>query len=1564
MTRRLRIFLSSPGDVGEERLRAHLVIQKLARDYARFFRIEPYLWEYEPMLASGHFQDAIEPPGAFDVFVLIVHARLGTPLPATSGQREYHGIDGRVPVTGTEWEFEEALAAHRSRGVPDLLAYRKLGDPGVPLSDPVRRAERERQWDALQAFWRRHFKNEGMFIAGSAHFETLEEFDRKFEADLTNLIERRIAEGRLAETVAGEASWLRGSPFRGLAAYDFDDAPVFFGRDADTRTALTRLQVAAEHGCAFLLVLGSSGSGKSSLARAGILPGLFSPKAVEGVGVWRRAVFRPGDCAQDPVLGLARAISSGDPAHGIGLPEILARGMQPEALAAHLAAASEDPSFPFRVALEHVAEAGRASGLLPHETARLVLLIDQLEEIFTQTTDATRRAAFLRLLAGLARSGVVWVVATMRSDLWHHVADAPALLDLIEAGARLDLRQPDGSEIIEIIRRPARAAGLVFETAADTGVALDAVMARAAAEEPGALPLLSVMLDTLYQRDVKAPSEAGATANTLTFATYKGLGELRGAIARRAEEALEALRARDPEAAAALPAVLRALVTSSGGEKVASRPARLSGFAADGPEMRLIRHFLAPENRLLVTSGDAEGAEVRVAHEALIENWPAARDQIARDRRDIETRARLEALQRRWAEAAGAERRRALLSGLNLAEGADLAARWRIDQASALGAFIAASARADRLRRHRLAIAASVLVLLFAGIAGAAALQWRRADQHAQAEREARTVADSERAEAVHQSARADAERDRAKESEQRAVAALTETKRQTARVLATEAELAAGQHDTRRALQLAVQAGETERDVLAPGGAAASTPALLQTTEDLRQVLQVRRSGEGLAMPYAFVGDGYLAYAEWSAGLVVAELGGTPRIVSQTKFPTGFVPVRIRPLPGGELIAVTGNKRLLLIDPGKAAIVRDIALPGLVTSIDATDDGKLIAVAAGAAIGLVQPDGSEPPVIVPVPQPQPRLNVAQVRLDKSGQTLFVNYGTDVLSFDVSQRHFADAPVGALDGSAIDFTPEMIQKFALASGGLLPPVEMIPNLMSDHEVLFRTPLDLRSLDTATGAARTYALPSHDDHVLAIAFVGPEHTGAMRQAVVVLGQRSNVDQEFRFAFITSAGALMPPFDDFKIRAADVAGETIDSCQISRNQSYMACEYYPGSIQGIAVWLIRGGNHRFEQVAGVPGTSAILAANGDPIVATSDAIVERHQGEQTKLAAITAGWRLSGRAGPYVVTVTEPAGKAQVWQLQDGDASLQPVLGPVDAKELVVDATGARAFVRTDDQVAAYDLHSGQTLWTVPGLHGLRAIALAGQARQLVAVAKISAYVFDASDGHIVASAPADPLASGPVAIDPQAGLVSLVDEHGGVRLLDPATRRSDIVGGLCIPAAFAWSPDGQTLLVGCRTGAVLGLDRAGHALWSIASPLGDAFKDTPSGQPPPKGAVLELAFSPDGKRLGVAREDMPTVDLYDVADGQFLTRIAPPWSFTGVPAHVALADGGRVLATWAFNRLTLATPGQITLHRLPEDFPTALAEAKSRLAALQVVWNPNGPPATVPGQVEQHSENRP
>jgi len=170
---RLRIFVSSPGDVLAAREVTAQIIEKLAQEYLRFFEIEPYLWEYEPMLASGHFEDSIDPPSRFDAVILILESRLGTPLPARTAVREYRGIDGRTPVTGTEWEYEDALAAARERGVPDLLVYRSRRKAEIDTWDAHSRQAVLAQIESLDAFWSRHFADKGSFIGGYAEFKAL-----------------------------------------------------------------------------------------------------------------------------------------------------------------------------------------------------------------------------------------------------------------------------------------------------------------------------------------------------------------------------------------------------------------------------------------------------------------------------------------------------------------------------------------------------------------------------------------------------------------------------------------------------------------------------------------------------------------------------------------------------------------------------------------------------------------------------------------------------------------------------------------------------------------------------------------------------------------------------------------------------------------------------------------------------------------------------------------------------------------------------------------------------------------------------------------------------------------------------------------------------------------------------------------------------------------------------------------------------------------------------------------------------------------------------------------------
>jgi formylglycine-generating enzyme required for sulfatase activity len=291
----------------------------------------------------------------------------------------------------------------------------------------------------------------------------------------------------------------------------------------------------------------------------------------------------------------------------------------------------------------------------------------------------------------------------------------PALA-VLSAEARFLLLPPDETEISQIIRQPALEAGLRFEHDAASGVSHDEAIRQAAARDRGALPLLSFLLDQLWQRR----SEAGF----LTFAANRELGGLEGVIGRRAEEVFEA----QPQAVQKeLVLLLRELVTVEGGKPV-SRAAPLSRFPEGSSRRALVEAFLDPEARLLVSDGDAGRAQLRLAHEALLSHWPRARDQIADDARDLELRGRLEEEVGTWRTArTRREKKGRVIAGLPLAEARALLARWGAELPAEIREFIAASRRAARWRRLRLwglVGSAPLAVALVAGIVWAGSVWW------------------------------------------------------------------------------------------------------------------------------------------------------------------------------------------------------------------------------------------------------------------------------------------------------------------------------------------------------------------------------------------------------------------------------------------------------------------------------------------------------------------------------------------------------------------------------------------------------------------------------------------------------------------------------------------------------------------------------------------------------------------------------------------------------------------------------------------------------------------------
>ena len=305
--RTLQFFISSPGDVFEERALASRVIERLQSEYMGSVVLETVLWEHEPLVATSTFQVQIVKPSETDVVISILWSRLGTRLPA-----QFTRADGSRYESGTEYEFEEAMEGFRKNGKPDLLVYRRTAPPSVRLDDESDLMERLAQKKKLDEFIEKwfHDRTEGTLVAAFHPFESPSDFEILLENHLRRLIERQLPRSAAARPKSRDV-WKKGSPFRGLAAFEFEHAPVFFGRTRAVSDILQALRQQAADGRSFVLILGMSGGGKSSVVRAGVLPMLTRPGVIEGIGFWRRAVFRPTDVRGDIFAGPCQGAAAG-----------------------------------------------------------------------------------------------------------------------------------------------------------------------------------------------------------------------------------------------------------------------------------------------------------------------------------------------------------------------------------------------------------------------------------------------------------------------------------------------------------------------------------------------------------------------------------------------------------------------------------------------------------------------------------------------------------------------------------------------------------------------------------------------------------------------------------------------------------------------------------------------------------------------------------------------------------------------------------------------------------------------------------------------------------------------------------------------------------------------------------------------------------------------------------------------------------------------------------------------------------------------------------------------------
>ncbi len=679
MTSRVyRIFVSSPSDVRPERAIAERIIRKLSREFAYHCELVPVLWEQEPLLASQHFQDAgnIPSAGATDVCIVILWSRLGFALPA----EHFRGVISGREVTGTEYEFEDALKSCRERGLPDLLVYQKNADVVASLADETMLGELLLQKRLVGDFFDRWFKypDRESFTAASHGFGTAAEFEALLEGHLRALLLRRLQRDLDLPAEPGAISW-SGPPWPALAAFDLAQAPIFFGRGRACREVREALAAGIAAGTAFVLVVGASGSGKSSLVRAGLLPDLMLPGMLGDTGLVRYGIMRPSDLGGDILRALAQTILC-----STALPELAGLAYAADTLAAQLRQMPDQIAFAVRQGLGQAA----SGKLTARGQARLVLVVDQLEELFTVPhISPQERDCLVAALAALAKSGLVWVIGTMRADFFGQLEQLPSLAELANTRTYL-LLPPSVAELNEIVGKPARAAGLRFEVDQATGQRLDEVIVAAAARDPGALPLLSFALDALWRR----PREGGE----LRFSAYAGLGSLEGAISHHAETIVAAL----PQAAGAvLPPLLLGLVTIGEGDMLAAARVARRAELERSPDACLALDRLI-EARLLIADETPQGATVRLAHEALLRSWPRLTALIEESRDLLAVMARLREDMARW-NRSGRQADLLLPPGRRLAEGMELLRRPEGALDADLSGFIQASGHAAARARHR-----------------------------------------------------------------------------------------------------------------------------------------------------------------------------------------------------------------------------------------------------------------------------------------------------------------------------------------------------------------------------------------------------------------------------------------------------------------------------------------------------------------------------------------------------------------------------------------------------------------------------------------------------------------------------------------------------------------------------------------------------------------------------------------------------------------------------------------------------------------------------------------------
>jgi hypothetical protein len=477
----IKIYISSPDDVEEERRTVENVIEHLRCDpfiecslaTVNYVRQGLVTVDQHP---QSHMNVLFGRPDECDLVIVILWSKLGTAIAS--------GVSGRQgELTGTQWEFETAITSAERRGAPWVVAYHREDPVLIPVNDPNYESRRF-EYGLVVRFLETDIVGRNLPHGSFVSYKGIEDFRNSIETTLRKSIKGLLKDRSRSlddSRALARLSWT-GCPFPGLRPFLESERAIFFGREHESDDIIRRLWW---NGDSFVAVVGSSGSGKSSLIKAGVIPHLrrLSANSASKLEIYS---LRPSEFTREALSALQ------------------------EHLAAEIDSATND--------MQKMSQAAR-----PFAEERILLFIDQFEELFTVCGPELRQDIFKLIIQSVALPRVQ-VVCTLRSDFYDDTIEVAEFASLLKTGT-YPLASPNIGALFRMLTYPAVAAGVSFEDGlaetiiADTG------------SGSGALALMAFAVEELYRTN--------RPGYPLSHEQYDAIGRVKGALAKRADIAVE-----------------------------------------------------------------------------------------------------------------------------------------------------------------------------------------------------------------------------------------------------------------------------------------------------------------------------------------------------------------------------------------------------------------------------------------------------------------------------------------------------------------------------------------------------------------------------------------------------------------------------------------------------------------------------------------------------------------------------------------------------------------------------------------------------------------------------------------------------------------------------------------------------------------------------------------------------------------------------------------------------------------------------------------------------------------